>query len=344
MKTTAPRRQSVGIKEIARQAKVSVATVSRVLNGEPVVSADLKRQVEDIVSRLGYRRNLVARNLRRQRTSSIGVIIPDIGNPHFSDAARALQDAAADAGYAILLMNSDGQEAREAAALQALSEHQVDGIILASAATTITPALRDFIDRDVPVVVMDRAIRNTAIDHVLVDTRAGTQDAVLHLASLGRRRIAFLAGPPRMWTAAEKLAGYRAGLREAGLPWQPKLVFGGDYSQQSGEAQAFAVLAQRPRPDALIIANNLMTLGAMRVLLRQQVAIPEDLALVGYDNTAWTDVVRPALTVVAQPTFELGWRAFGALLARLNDRAAKPVHIMISTKLIVRESTVPRAT
>jgi LacI family transcriptional regulator len=339
MKTANGARDPVGIKRIAQEAQVSIATVSRVLNGIGRVSEALQTRVNEAVERLGYRPNLVARNLRTRRTFTIGVILPNIGNPHFSDAVRAMQDAAVDAGYTVLVVNSDGDPDQESTAIRTLLSRQVDGLVLVSTSVSATPALRSMVDNGTPVLAMDRAIRGLEVDQVLIDIRAGTRGAVMHLAERGRRRIAFIAGPPRMWTASEKLRGYREGLRRVGLKFDSSLVFPGDYTQPSGEAQALALLEHRPRADAVIIANNLMTLGAMRVLLRHSISIPKDLALVGYDNVPWTDVVRPAVTVVAQPAYELGRRSILALLARVGDATGKPQNVRLDAELIVREST-----
>jgi len=333
-------RKPVGIRQIAKAAEVSIATVSRVVHGVPSVDEKLRAKVNDTIARLGYSPNLVARNLRTRRTATVGVLVPNIGNAHFSDAVRAMQDAASAVGYTILLVNSDGDSEREDASLRTLFERQVEGLILVSASPSPSATLRSIVDQGIPVLAMDRAIKGLTLDHVLVNTRAGTRDAVLHLAGLGRRRIAFIAGPAMMWTAAEKLRGYREGLEAAGMAWDPSLVLQGDYTQASGGLQAFALLAQRPRPDAVIVANNLMTLGAMRVFLRHKIALPEDLALVGYDDAAWTDVVRPALTVISQPTYELGRRSIQLLLSRLADPQAKRERIMLDTALIMRESTL----
>jgi len=337
---TTPPRKPVGIRQIAKAANVSIATVSRVVHGVPSVDEKLRAKVNDTIARLGYTPNLIARNLRTRRTATIGVLVPDIGNAHFSDAVRAMQNTAETAGYTMLLVNSDGDAKREDASLRTLFERQVDGLVLVSAAPAPSATLRMIVGQGTPVLAMDRAIKGVPLDHILVNIRAGTRDAVLHLAGLGRRRIAFVAGPAMMWTAAEKLRGYREGLEAAGISWDPNLVLQGDYTQASGGVQAFALLGQRPRPDAVVVANNLMTLGAMRVLLRHKISIPDDLALVGYDDPAWTDVVRPALTVISQPTYELGRRSIQLLLARLANPDAKRQHIMLDTSLIMRESTL----
>jgi LacI family transcriptional regulator len=261
-----------------------------------------------------------------------------------------MQDAAADHGYTLLVANSDRDPAKEEAALTTLHDRRVDGIILVSATTTPAAGagLRAILASGTPVVAMDRALPDLAIDRILVDTRAGARAAVAHLVARGRRRIALIAGPPTISTAMEKLAGYREGLVAAGLPVDPDLIFPGDYTLESGEAQATALLAMPRRPDAVLIANNLMSLGALRVLLRREVAIPEGLAVVGYDDVPWTEAVRPALTVVAQPTYALGRRAVECLVRRLAERrpgwpagqpAADTVTELLPATLVVRESS-----
>lgn len=333
-------RPNVGIRDIARDSGVSIATVSRVLHGRASVDPALREKVEQTVAALGYRPNMVARNLRMQRTRTVGVIVPNIGNAYFADIVRAIQDVASASSYTALLINSDGSPVHEDAAIRTLDERQVDGLILVSSSGVASPALASLIQRGTAVLAADRAIRGVDIDHVLVDTRSGTREAVAHLAALKRRRIAFMAGPAQLWTAKEKLAGFKEGLRKAGLAFDASLVLPGDYTFDSGEAQAHALLALKPRADAVIIANNLMTLGAMRVLLRQSIAIPRDLALVGFDDAAWTDVVRPAVSVVSQPARALGEMAMKTLLARLEAPASPPVRQMLQTQFLARESTL----
>jgi LacI family transcriptional regulator len=340
-----------GIRQIAREARVSIATVSRVLNGAPTVDAALAEQVQAAAARLGYRPNGVARSLRLQRTLTLGAVIPTITNPYFTDTVRAMQDVAAGAGYTLLVANSDRDPQKEETALATLLDRRVDGVILVSAATEPgpSPALRALLDAGTPVVAMDRALPTLEIDRVVVDTRAGAHAAVRHLIQTGRRRIAFVAGPPTISTAVEKLLGYMAALEEAGIPREESLILPGDYTLESGEAMAERLLALRRTPDAsdaVLVANNLMTLGVFRTLLRADVRIPQDLAVVGYDDVPWTDAVRPALTIVSQPTYELGQEAVRLLLGRLRESRssggapASPVFRTLPARLVIRESTL----
>jgi len=333
---------TVGIKDIALAAGVSIATASRVIHGNPKVSPELRDRVIATISRMAYRPNMVARSLRMQRTSTVGVVVPNIGNPHFSDAVRAIQDAADASGYTLLIANSDNDPSREEKALRSLLDRQVDGVIVVPSSTTLSPALLDVLRTETPIVAMDRRVHHAPqIDHVTVDTRRAACEAVLHLVARGRSRVAFAAGPPSLWTALEKQRGYRDGLEAAGVAFDPALVFPGDYTMAGGARQAAAMLEAKPRPDAVVVANSLMALGVMRVLLRREVRIPEDIALIGYDDAPWTEVVRPAVSTIAQPVSEMGRQAMQLLSSRLAGEfdESRSADIVLPATLVVRESS-----
>ena len=339
-------RTEVGIRHIAKAAAVSIATVSRVINDHPSVSAEVRDRVKAEISRFSYRPNIIARSLRTRQSGSFGVIVPNISNEHFTDAVRAIQDAAETQGFTTLIVNTDNSLAREETAIRSLIERQVDGIAIISAQGAPTPALQEAINLAIPVVAMDRRIDHDGIDQVTINTRQGTREAVLHLAAQGRRRIAFIAGPQHLWTAAEKRAGYREGLKMAGLAYDAAIAFPGDYSFASGERQASAMLdaAERgagARPDALIAGNNLMAFGAMRALLRRSIEIPRELAFFGLDDTIWTDVIKPGISVVAQPTAEMGRETVRLLCRRIaNGRHTESgERVVLQTSLVLREST-----
>lgn len=340
-KTAGAQRGRVNIHSIAREAEVSIATVSRVINRHASVSPEVRLRVQETIARLAYRPNIIARSLRTQQSGSVGVVIPNISNAHFSDAVRAIQDEAEQGGCTTLVVNTDGQAEREAAALRTLLERRVDGIVLVSASGAATAALADALRAGTPVVAMDRRIEDATIDQVVIDTRMGTREAVRHLAGQGRRRIAFIAGPPHLWTAKEKRAGYREGLKQAGLAYDAALVFPGDYGFASGERQAAELLRLRPRPDAVVAANNLTALGAMRTLLRARLEIPRDLAFFGIDDTDWTDTIKPSVSVVSQPAAAMGREAARLLLRRIDGgrSTGRGETVVLPTALVLREST-----
>ncbi|HLH74103.1 MAG TPA: LacI family DNA-binding transcriptional regulator [Chloroflexota bacterium] len=333
-----PSRSGPTIRDIARHARVSAATVSRVLNGHDTVHPNLRDQVLRSLSALGYYPNGVARSLRTRQTQTVGVIIPDILNPHFAEAVRAIQDTLAVAGYTPLLCNSDRDRGREFADVAALLARGVDGLILASAAehaSEIAACVRGHR----PVVLMDRNLPDSPFDSVSVDCQTPTRDAVLHLVERGRRRIAHLAGPQETSTAREKLAGYREGLEQAGLPFDPPLVCFGDYTTSQGEAASELLLDRRPPPDAVICANNLMSQGLLRAIARRGLAVPTDVAVIATDDVYWTVLIDPPLTVIAQPVYELGQRAATLLLDRLRGESGPPRCMRLQARLLIREST-----
>jgi LacI family transcriptional regulator len=330
----------IGIRQIAAEVGVSVATVSRVLNGQANVDVRLREQVLAVAERLGYRPNGVARSLRLRATRAIGVVIPTIINPYFTTAFCAMQDAAAERGYVLLLGNADRDVVKEEAELMALMDRQVDGVVLVSGLVEPSATVLQMLQWGVPVVAMERIVQGLPVDHVIVDARGGMRLAVEHLAERGRRRIAFIANPPGIWTGETKRAGYHDGLEAVGLPFDPALVVPGGNDPIDGERAAEAMLALSPRPDAVIIGNQQMGLGALRAIIRHGVRIPDDLAIVGSD-AAWADIVRPALTVITQPSGAIGRRAVELLLERIADPGAErpPVLEVIPAGLIVRDST-----
>lgn len=333
---------AVGLREIAKSAGVSTATVSRVIHGNPNVSEELRQRVTDCIERMGYRPNIAARSLRMRETALVGVILPNVSNPHFSDALRAMQIVADARGYTLLVASSVGESDKTDKALHSLLTRQVDGIILVPTARSTSQMLDEVLRSGTPVVAMDRRVQGEPrIDHITVNVRRGTRDAVRLLVEQGRKRIAFIAGPSNIWTASAKRRGYGDGIRAAGMKLDKDLIFPGDYSFEGGAKQAEALVNRKNRPDAVIVANNLMTLGALRVLLHENITIPRDIALIGFDDTDWTDVVRPTISVVAQPAESLGKAAMEQLLSRINDKKKrqKAVDIVLPVELILREST-----
>ena len=333
---------AVGLKEIAKSAGVSTATVSRVIHGNPHVKEELRQRVTDCIDRMAYRPNIAARSLRMRRTALVGVVLPTFSNPHFSDALRAMQTVADARGYTLLIASSDGDSEKTDNALHSLLTRQVDGIILVPTARSTSQMLDEVLKSGTPVVAMDRRVQSEPrIDHITVNVRKGTSDAVRLLAKQGRKRIAFIAGPSNIWTASEKLSGYGDGIRAAGMKLDKDLILPGDYLLEGGATQATELLKRKNRPDAVIVANNLMTLGAIRVLLRENIKMPRDIALIGFDDTDWTDVVRPTISVIAQPVSSLGGAAMEQLLSRIDNKKKrrKAVDKVLPVELILREST-----
>jgi LacI family transcriptional regulator len=326
------------IRDIAEHASVSVATVSRVLNHQDSVHPHIRNKVLESLRDLNYQPNRVARNLRTGRSHTIGVIIPDIQNPHHAAAVRGIQDTLGNAGYTPLLCNSDRDRRQELNHILALLARGVDGLVLTSAVESAAEAAYLVAERR-PVVLMDRDLPDLPFDSVSVDCQTPTRAAVLHLVARGRRRIAHLAGPLETSTAREKLAGYREGLQSAGIAADPALIVFGDYTFAGGERAGAQLLSTHPYPDAVICANSLMTQGMLTAIRARGLAIPRDIAIVGTDDVLWTTLVTPPITVIAQPIYELGHQAAELLLTKLREEVTEPHRIRLRAELIVRESS-----
>ena len=326
------------ISDVARHAGVSPATVSRVLNGSSPVSDDRADRVRQAAADLGYQPSGPARALRRQRTTVWAAIVADVQNPFFTTMIRGVEDVAQAADHRLVLCNSDEDPAKESAYVDVAIADRVAGVIIA-----VSSASRASLERlqraGVPVVAVDRRPKGDGIDSVVVDGRAGARQAVEHLLDGGAQRVGIVTGPRRVSTAESRLSGYRAALKARGIEVDPALVRHSDFREEGGRAATLALLDGDDPPDALFVANNLMTLGALRALRERGRRVPRDVAIVGFDDAPWTTLITPALTVVAQPTYELGRQAAELLITAGPDRS--PRHLVLRPELVVRGSSIP---
>jgi LacI family transcriptional regulator len=327
------------IYDVARRADVSPATVSRVVNGRANVDAGLAERVRRAMRDLNYRPNAVARNLRRSRSSFWAVIISDISNPFFTSMFRGVEDVAQPAGFSVLLCNTDNDPAREERYVDAALAEQIAGVIISP--TGSSPHVRRIVEAGVPVVVIDRRLEDTEVDTVIADNETGAAAATAHLIESGYRRIACLTGPADVFTATSRLAGYRLALARAGRPYDGALVRHADRRHDGGNRAMTSLLALDPRPDAVFVANNLLTGGAVEAIFEHGLTMPTDLGLVGFDDLPWARLVRPALSTVAHPTYELGKAAAELLRARQNDPDRAAALITLPTQLRIRPSSTP---
>jgi LacI family transcriptional regulator len=330
---------------VARAAGVSSATVSRVLNGSTTVSPARAQRVLDAVAELGYQPFGPARALRQQLTRVWAAIVADIENPFFTAMVRGIEDEARERGHRLVLCNSDEDLEREAAYIDVAIAERMAGVVIAAASMTES-AFDPLLERGIPVVAVDRLPERHRhdIDSVVVDNGLGARLAIEHLVATGAQRIACITGPVQTSTAGERLAGYRAALAEAGraVGDDDALVRRADFREAGGYAAARSLLdaPAADRPDALFVTNNLMTLGALRAVHEAGLRVPEDVALVGFDDASWTPFTSPALTVVAQPTYEIGQRA-AELLATAGEvgDGDERRHLVLRPTLVVRQST-----
>lgn len=328
------------ITDVAREAGVSPATVSRVLNGTGEVSEELTVRVQRTVDRLGYQPFGPARALRRQATSVWAVIVADIENPFFTSVVRGIEDGAREKGFRVVLGNSDESPAKEAEYVEIAIAERMSGVVIA-VADSRRSNLSPLVERSIPVVAIDRRPHGHPFDSVLVDNRLAAFQATEHLLAGGYSRVACVTGPRRLSTANERLAGYKQALVAAGRTFSEEWVMREDFRAGGGYDAVVSLWRRRRRPDALFVANNQMTVGAIQALYELGVAIPEDVALVGFDDAPWATLMRPQLTVVDQPTYQIG-RVAADILGDPGPRT-RPAEMLLSPELIVRESSVPPA-
>ncbi|HUG86511.1 MAG TPA: LacI family DNA-binding transcriptional regulator [Euzebya sp.] len=327
------------IYDVAELAAVSPATVSRVINQRGNVDPHMAERVLVAVKALDYRPNSVARNLRRQTAAVWTLIISDIENPHFTALVRAIEDVAQPAGHSVFLCNSDEDVAKERHYIEVALSERAAGVIISPASdrhSTVAPLL----ERGVPVVTIDRMLRDSPVCAVVTENASGAQQATAHLLASGYSRVACITGPMRTSTAAQRLAGYRHALKAAGRSYDPPLERVADYKEHGGYEATRSLLEADDPPDALFVANGLMTMGALRYLAEAGVRIPADMGIVGFDDQLWAPLLRPALSAVAQPTYELGRAAAQMLLQQAQGGAPAAGVFTAPARLIVRESSV----
>jgi DNA-binding LacI/PurR family transcriptional regulator len=327
----------VTIKDVANKAGVSVATVSRVLNNQPTVSPELRSRVLEAVEELGYRRDRVARSLRVKRSQIIGLIISDIRNAFFTAVARGVEDVAYQHGYSLVLCNTDEDPAKERLYVDTILAQRVAGAILSPVAE-VGNYCSVLLERGIPVVSMDRRMLDLDVDTVVVTNFEGAYQAVSHLVRQGHRRIGFIGGILQATTGRERFEAYKQALTDHGIDLEDDLMTIGDSMQESGYRLASRLLGMEEPPTAIFAANNRMTLGGLDAIQERGLHIPQDVALVGFDDMPWAELLDPPLTVVAQPTYDLGQIAADMLIARISDPDRPVQEITLDTTLVVRQS------
>jgi LacI family transcriptional regulator len=331
------------IRDVARRAGVGQATVSRVLNGS-AARPETRERVLKAAAELGFVPNRLARGLVAKSTRTIGLVIPDITNPFFPSLTRGVEDSASSGGYSVFLCNTDNDPATEELELRRLSEHRVDGIIFVGT-TNRRDLLESVLATGVPMVMTDRPVDDLDADSVLVDNNAGARAACRHLIDLGHRRIGLVAGTSRTRTGQERVTGYREALREAGISVDESLMAQGNYTLESGYQAAQVLFGRFPRPTAIFAANDVMAIGVIRAAEEAGLTVPDDLSVVGYDDIQFASMVRPALTTVRQPAYEMGRSAMTMLLERISGEAAGAGRQhLFQPELVVRATTRRRVT
>lgn len=320
------------IVDVARAAEVSTGTVSHVLSGARYVRPETRARVEQAIGELGYRPSTIARALTSRRTKTVGMVVPDVTNPFFSDLIWQVERALTDSGYALIFGNSANDSERERRYLEGLLERQVDAAVLVVTAEADESLIRR-VAAEVPAVQVDREA--VAADAVVGDNAAGTAAAVDHLVSLGHRRIALVNGDERLPTARERRAGFEAALARHGL--SAVAHESGEFTLESG--RALAARALDAGPDAVLAGNDLIAMGVINAAAERGLRVPDDLSVVGYDDIAYAAFTSPPLTTVRQPGGEMGSETARLLLSRLDGHDGPPRRVVVHPELVVRGST-----
>ncbi|GAC1363347.1 MAG: LacI family DNA-binding transcriptional regulator [Ktedonobacteraceae bacterium] len=329
--------RSATIKDVAAHAAVSVATVSAVINKNKYVSPELAQRVQASIVTLGYRRNSFAHGLKTQVSHCIGLIVPDITNPFYTNIARGVEDVAHAHNYSLILGNTDEDPEKEKKYLQLLESKQADGLIIAVTDRSYA-YLQSLPIQNLALVGIDRSLFDLGIDTVMVENKKGTRTAIEHLIALGHRRIGLLTGVRGIAPTEERLQGYIEALEKHDIAVDPALIVTTRPRVDGGERGALQLLTRADRPTALFAMDGTMVIGALQTIARIGLHCPEDIALACFDDFTWASVMRPHLTVVDQPTYEIGKQSAQLLFDRLQDREREPREIRLKTHLIIRES------
>jgi LacI family fructose operon transcriptional repressor len=325
------------IKDVAKAAGVSTATVSRVLANNAPIRPETRERVMQAVAALNYRPNLIARSLRAQKSAKIGLVVSDIRNPFFTAIGRAVEDAAYEQGYSVLMCNTDENPEKEKLYLNILHDENVAGVIF-SPTHQISTSPTPFHSR-IPFVIIDRTVESAEVDMVILDNVSAAYELASHLIENGYRNIAGLFGNAST-TGRDRHLGFKNALRDHGLA--PASVDFVEPRIKPGHNKTLELLDQAERPDAIFTSNSLLTAGAFQAIRDCGLKVPGEVALVGFDETTWGALVAPPITVIAQPTEEIGRTATELLFQRIADPGRAPKTVILKGKLLARDSSAPK--
>ncbi|MEO8409618.1 MAG: LacI family DNA-binding transcriptional regulator [Propionivibrio sp.] len=332
---------AVTIKDVARQTGLSIATISKYLNGGNVLERN-RQAIAVSIGELGFRVNEIARGLKTSRTMTVGVLIPDLENVFCTSIVAHIENVLQQSGYGTIVCDYREDPDLERAKLEFLANKLVDGFIympLGKQDGDVDRYVAQLIANDLPVILIDRPLAGTGCDTVLVDNLNASYNAVEHLIVRGHRRIGIIAGPTGIYTAQERLKGYRRVHEDFALAIEADLILEGDYSIESGYRLMTDFLDRPARPTAVYITNYEMTLGAMMALNEGRVVVPDDISIIGFDNLQLARIIKPALAIVVQPIQAIGETAAGLLLKRMkNDRSGFPAIHRLKTEFVVGAS------
>lgn len=326
------------IKEVAKKAGVSVATVSRVLNNSDLVSEETKERVLKAIKELNYHPNLLSRNLRHLKTKMILALLPNVSNPFYARVVKGIEDVAHKHGYNVMLCNTDSNPEKERAYLELLKNKLADGVILM--ASTMKKEELTLLAKNYPVVQCCEYIEDAGASYVSIDNFSAAYKAVRHLINLGHSKIALLSCKNEFISTKLREEGYKKALEEAGIKFDEKLVKYGDYSFKSGIRAAKELLSMQEKPTAIFAISDIMAIGVIKALKEAKLKVPENVAVVGFDDINFASMYDPAVTTISQPKYDLGCVAMEMLLNFIEGKQKNPQGVFLEHELVIRESTI----
>ncbi|HZR56153.1 MAG TPA: LacI family DNA-binding transcriptional regulator [Terriglobales bacterium] len=329
------------MKHIAKRAGVSLGTVSNVINNTTPVKENLRRKVAEAIQELQYHPSRLAQGFRRNQTTILGMIIPDITNPFFPAVVRGVEDVAYQHSYRLMLCNADNDPSKEIEYLKELRSYRMAGLILIPSIMSEINALTDLEVDDVPVVCIDRRPTKWKGDSVTVNNAKGTEEATCYLLEMGHRSIAIITGPLNLASAIGRLDGFRTAMRSHEVIVNPEYIQEGRFDRASGYEKMKVLLSRRSLPTAVIAGNDLIALGALAAIREAGLNCPDDISIIGFDDLEISEFTNPPLTTVAQPGYQMGAKGVGLLLQRLKSSDPKPENVILMPELKVRHSASP---
>lgn len=326
------------IQDVAKAAGVSVATVSRVLNNSSSVIPETRETVLEAIRKLNYQPNLLGRNLRRMETRMVLVLLPNVSNPFYSRIVKGIEDVAHKNGYTVMLCNTDSDKHREDMYLELLRNRLSDGVIFMESEQGREELIE--LSKAFPVVQCSEYKENIDVDHISIDNFAAAYKAVTHLISLGHKRIAMISCRNQLISTKKREEGYKKALQDAGIEFDPSLLFYGDYGFKSGLRAGKRIVDLEQKPTGVFAISDVMAIGAIRAFKEAGYRVPEDIGVIGFDDISFASMYDPMLTTVAQPKYDMGCEAMNLLLRKMKGESKLPVKLTLEHSLKIRESTV----